>query len=159
MRCKTVKLELLGDQAAALVKNLLEEAEASKVLNSHNIALLYGAEEVDGIFCASMEYVQGNSVATMLARKEGFSIWDLQDIARQTCQGLDHAHAKGLVHYTLEPCEDYGVVGRHGKDFGIRNFHHECFCCTSFGQRSRSFALHVAGTVARRSAGCAFEHF
>jgi serine/threonine protein kinase len=102
---KTVKLEPLGEQAATLVKNLLEEAEASKVLNSHNIALLYGAEEVDGVFCASLEYVQGNSVATMLARKEGFSIWDLQDIARQTCQGLDHAHAKNLVHYTLEPAK------------------------------------------------------
>ena len=102
---KTVKVEALGEQAPALVKNLLDEAAASKVLNSHNIAVLYGAEEVDGVFCASLEYVQGNSVATMLARKEGFSIWDLQDIARQTCQGLDHAHAKNLVHYTLEPAK------------------------------------------------------
>jgi eukaryotic-like serine/threonine-protein kinase len=102
---KTVKLEPLGEQAPALVKNLMEEAEASKVLNSHNIALLYEAQEVDGVFCASLEYVQGNSVATMLARKEGFSIWDLQDIARQTCQGLDHAHAKNLAHYTLEPAK------------------------------------------------------
>src|ERR1700686_408365 len=102
---KTVKLEPLGEQAATMVKNLLEEIEASKVLNSHNIALLNAGEEVDGVFCASLEYVQGNSVATMLARKEGFSIWDLQDIARQTCQGLDHAHAKGLAHYTLEPAK------------------------------------------------------
>ncbi len=102
---KTIKLEPLGEQAALLVKNLLEEAEASKVLNSHNIARLNGGEELDGLFCASLEYVQGNSVATMLARKEGFSIWDLQDIARQTCQGLDHAHAKNLAHYTLEPAK------------------------------------------------------
>jgi serine/threonine protein kinase len=102
---KTIKLQPLGEQAATLVKNLLEEAEASKVLNSHNIALLNGGEEIDGLFCASSEYVQGNSVATMLARKEGFSIWDLQDIARQTCQGLDHAHAKNLAHYTLEPAK------------------------------------------------------
>ena len=102
---KTLKLEALGEQAPALVKSLLEEAEASKVLNSHNIAALYGTEEVDGVFCASLEYIQGNSVATMLARKEGFSIWDLQDIARQTCQGLDHAHAKNLVHYSLEPAK------------------------------------------------------
>jgi serine/threonine protein kinase len=102
---KTVRLEPLGEQAAVLVKSLLEEAEASKVLNSHNISLLYGAGEVDGVFCACLEYVQGNSVATMLARKEGFSIWDLQDIARQTCQGLDHAHAKKVVHYTLEPAK------------------------------------------------------
>ena len=102
---KVVKLEPLGEQAAQLVKTVLEEAQASKVLNSHNIALLNSAEEVEGMLCASMEYVQGNSVATMLARKEGFSIWDLQDIARQTCQGLDHAHAKNIVHSSLEPAK------------------------------------------------------
>lgn len=102
---KTIKLAPLGELASTLVKNLLEESAASKVLNSQNIALLYDSEEVDGFFCASSEYVQGNSVATMLARKEGFSIWDLQDIARQTCQGLDHAHANNLAHYTLEPAK------------------------------------------------------
>ena len=71
---KTIKLEPLGEQSATVVKNLIEEGEASKVLNSHNIAVLHGGEEVDGVFCASLEYVQGKSVATMLARKEGFSI-------------------------------------------------------------------------------------
>ena len=155
---KTVKLELLGEQAATLVKSLLEEAEASKVLNSHNIALLYGAEEVDGVFCASLEYVQGNSVATMLARKEGFSIWDLQDIARQTCQGLDHAHAKNLVHYTLEPSKIMvswdGTVKILG--FGISTM--SALRGPSLGHGSGSSALHVSGTIAWRSAGCALQH-
>ena len=102
---KVIKLAPLGELASTMVKNLLEESAASKVLNSQNIGVLYGSEEADGFFCASSEYVQGNSVATMLARKEGFSIWDLQDIARQTCQGLDHAHANNLAHYTLEPAK------------------------------------------------------
>ena len=102
---KTLKLEVFGDQAAALVQSVLEEAETTKSLNSHNIALVYGAGELEGLFCAALEYVQGNSIATMLARKEGFSIWDLQDIARQTCQGLDHAHAKAVFHYSLEPAK------------------------------------------------------
>jgi eukaryotic-like serine/threonine-protein kinase len=102
---KTMNLQTLGEQAAALVQSVLAEAEGSKVLNSHNIALLYGAGEMDGLLCASMEYVQGNSVATMLARKEGFSIWDLQDIARQSCQGLDHAHVRKVVHHSLEPAK------------------------------------------------------
>jgi serine/threonine-protein kinase len=102
---KTLRLDVLGEQAPALVATMLQEAEASKVLNSPNIALLYGASEIDGAFCADLEYVQGNSVATMLARKEGFSIWDLMDIARQTCQGLDHADAKKVVHHTLEPAK------------------------------------------------------
>ena len=102
---KTVALNKFGSQSAAWVQRLLEEAEATKVLNSHNIALLYGAGEIDGKFCAAMEYVQGNSIATMLARQESFSIWDLQDIARQLCQGLDHAHARKVFHYSLEPAK------------------------------------------------------
>src|SRR5579872_2170613 len=60
---------------------------------------------MEGLFCAAMVYVQGNSIATMLARKEGFSIWDLLDIGRQLCSGLDHASSHNLVHYSLEPAK------------------------------------------------------
>lgn len=102
---KAVRLEPLGDQASALVKEVLAEAETAKTLNSHNVVALYGAGEMDGQLCALMEYVQGNSVATMLERKEGFSIWDLQDIARQACQGLDHAHVHKVFHHSLEPAK------------------------------------------------------
>ena len=102
---KAVGLEAFGEQAAAMVESVHEEAAAAKVLASHNIALLTSVEEIEGKLCASMEYVQGNSVATMLARKEGFSIWDLQDIARQACQGLDHAHVRKVVHCSLEPAK------------------------------------------------------
>jgi serine/threonine protein kinase len=102
---KTIRLEKLADQASVLIEHILQEAEGTKPLGSHNIAQLLGLEEIDGLFCASMEYVQGNSIGTMLARKEGFSIWDLQDIVRQTCQGLDHAHSHHVVHYSLEPAK------------------------------------------------------
>ncbi len=102
---KALRLAALGEQAPAVVSSVLAEAESAKVLNSHNISVLQGATEIDGHLCATMEYVQGNSVATMLARKEGFSIWDLQDIARQACQGLDHAHVHKVVHHSLEPAK------------------------------------------------------
>jgi eukaryotic-like serine/threonine-protein kinase len=102
---KTLQLQMLGDQAGMSVQRILQEAAGSRALGSHNIAQLFGAEEIDGQFCAAMEYVQGNSVATMLSRKEGFSIWDLQDITRQACQGLDHAHSHNVVHYSLEPAK------------------------------------------------------
>src|SRR5437868_6249350 len=52
-----------------------------------------------------MEYIQGNSVATMLARKEGFSIWDLLDITRQVCAALEYAATKGVAHHSLEPAK------------------------------------------------------
>jgi serine/threonine protein kinase len=102
---KTIQLQVLGDQASVLVDHILQEAESTKPLSSHNLAQLTGLEDIDGLFCATMEYVQGNSIGTMLNRKEGFSIWDLQDIARQTCQGLDHAHSHHVVHYSLEPAK------------------------------------------------------
>jgi serine/threonine protein kinase len=102
---KTVDLKPFGDRAPAVVKRVLEEAESSKLLNTHNIAMLFGAGEIEGQFCATMEYVQGNSIETMLARKEVFSIWDVQDIARQSCQGFDHARVNKVLHYSLEPAK------------------------------------------------------
>ena len=100
---KVVDLKPFGEKAAPIVKRILEEAESSKLLNTHNIAMLFGAGEIEGKFCATMEYVQGNSIETMLERKEVFSIWDVQDIARQCCQGLDHARVNKVLHYSLEP--------------------------------------------------------
>jgi len=102
---KTQSLEPLGERAPAFVETLIAEGERTRDLASQNIALLYGAGEIDGQFCAAMEYIQGNSIATMLARKEGFSIWDLVDITRQVCAGLDYAAAQGVVHYSLEPAK------------------------------------------------------
>ena len=102
---KVQDLEPLGDRADAFVNTLIVEGESTRDLVCQNIGLLYGAGEIDGQFCAAMEYIQGNSVATMLARKEGFSIWDLLDITRQVCTGLECADSKGVVHCSLEPAK------------------------------------------------------
>ncbi len=102
---KTIQLNMLAEQADTLMQYILQEAAGTSPLSSHNIAQLIGVEQVDTQCCAAMEYVQGNSIGTMLSRKEGFSIWDLQDIVRQTCQGLDHAHSHNVVHYSLEPAK------------------------------------------------------
>ena len=102
---KVLQADLPAEETAALVQAVLAEAETTKVLSSHNLAVLYGAGEIDGKFCAATEYVQGKSVAGMLAQHDSFSIWDLLDVARQACQGLDHAHARKVVHYTLEPAK------------------------------------------------------
>jgi len=100
---KTQNLEPLGERASGFVDALIAEGEGTRELTTQNIAALYGAGEIEGQFCAAMEYVQGNSIATMLTRKEGFSIWDLLDITRQVCAGLDAAGDKGVCHHSLEP--------------------------------------------------------
>ena len=102
---KTIRLDVFGEHAEEVVQRILQEAETTKDLSSSNITLVYGAGEIDGQFCAAMEYIQGNSIATMLARKEGFSIWDLLDISRQVCQALDHAHEHNVFHFSLEPAK------------------------------------------------------
>jgi serine/threonine protein kinase len=100
---KAIQLSAFGEHASALEPALLAEAESTKVLSSPNITNVFGAGEIEGQFCAAMDYVQGNSIATMLARKEGFSIWDLLDIGRQLCSGFEHAKSHSIVHYSLEP--------------------------------------------------------
>jgi len=102
---KTQSLERLGDRAGAFVGTLVAEGESTRDLASQNLVLLYGSGEIDGQFCAAMEYIQGNSIATMLSRKEGFSIWDLLDITRQVCAGLEHAASKNVAHHSLEPAK------------------------------------------------------
>src|SRR5207253_11304595 len=101
---KVVRLDQVKDRVA-LLKKIFEEAEQAKPLSSHNIAALYGVGDEGDQLLGAAEYVQGNSVATTLARKDGFSIWDLQDIARQVCQALDHAQVHKVVHQSLEPAK------------------------------------------------------
>jgi Protein kinase domain/PEGA domain len=102
---KAIQLSAFGERSGELEKSLLEEAETTKVLSHSNVTPVFGAGEMDGQFCAAMEYIQGNSIATMLANKEGFSIWDLLDIGRQVCGGLDHAHSHQVFHFSLEPAK------------------------------------------------------
>lgn len=101
---KVFTLDRVKDRDA-LIKSVFEEADQAKPLSSHNIAALYGVGDEDGQLLAAAEYVQGNSVATTLAQKDGFSIWDLQDITRQVCQALDHAQVHRVVHHSLEPAK------------------------------------------------------
>jgi eukaryotic-like serine/threonine-protein kinase len=102
---KAIQLSAFGESAAELQQCLLEEAEIAKVLSHSNLTPAHGAAEIDGQLCAAMEYIQGNSIATMLARKEGFSIWDLLDIGRQVCSGLDNARSHNIFHFSLEPAK------------------------------------------------------
>ena len=122
---KVVALNNLPDRDD-LIKTVFEEADRSKPLNSHNIAVLYGVGDEEGQLLAGAEYVQGNSVATTLARKDGFSIWDLQDIARQICHALDHAQVHKVSSPLARTGEDHGPVGRHGQGARFWHFVDEC---------------------------------
>ena len=100
---KAFNLDLAGEDRPNLVKRLIQEAESTRNLSHQNIVLLYGAGEIDGRFCVATEYVEGFSIAGNLAKGERFTVWDMIDISRQVCNGLDHAHNHGVVHRRLQP--------------------------------------------------------
>ena len=100
---KAIQLAAFGDQSSAVEQALLQEVQSTRILSNQNLCRVTSATVIDGQFCAVMEYVQGNSIATMLARKEGFSIWDLLDIGRQLGNGLDDAASHQIIHHSLEP--------------------------------------------------------
>lgn len=100
---KIYDLDQPGIDRQALLNALITEAEGTRDLSHQNIVVLYGAGEIDGLFCASMEYVEGMSLAGMIAKGESFSIWDVLDISRQVCNGLDHAHSRAIFHHRLQP--------------------------------------------------------
>src|SRR5450432_546705 len=100
---KAFNLDLAGEDRPNLVKRLIAEAESTRNLSHQNIVLLYGAGEIDGRFCVATEYVEGFSIAGNLAKGERFTVWDMIDISRQVCNGLDHAHNHGVVHRRLQP--------------------------------------------------------
>ena len=102
---KAIQLAAFGDQSSAVEQALLQEVQSAKVLSNQNLCRVTNSTIIDGQFCAVMEYVQGNSIATMLARKEGFSIWDLLDIGRQLGNGLDDAASHQIIHHSLEPAK------------------------------------------------------
>ena len=102
---KAIQLSVFAEQASAVEQALFQEVESAKGLTSQNLCQVTSGSVIDGQFCAPMEYVQGNSIATMLARKEGFSIWDLLDIGRQLGNGLDDAASHQVIHYSLEPAK------------------------------------------------------
>ena len=100
---KTQSLAPLGERAQQFVEALTAESEMALALAGQNIAQVFGAGEIDGQYCATMEYIEGNSIATMMGRHETFSIWDLLDITRQVGAALEQAALVGVVHSSLEP--------------------------------------------------------
>ena len=78
------------------------EARTLASLNHPNIAQIYGVQETEGNVAIVMELVEGEDLATRVAR--GPLNWsDAQPIARQIAEALDAAHERGIVHRDLKP--------------------------------------------------------
>jgi serine/threonine-protein kinase len=97
----------------------LREARTIAQMNHPNIATIYSIEqEAEKLFIV-MELVEGESLATVLA-KGALPAPEAVRIIRHVAEALAEAHEKGVVHRDVKP--DNVIVGKRGTkvlDFGI----------------------------------------
>jgi serine/threonine protein kinase/dipeptidyl aminopeptidase/acylaminoacyl peptidase len=78
------------------------EAKLLAALNHDNIAAIYSVHESGGVRFLAMEYVDGEDLATRIARG-ALPLEQTLAIARQIAEALEEAHEKGIVHRDLKP--------------------------------------------------------
>ena len=102
---KILRSEFTGD--TAFLGRFRAEAQHTAVLAHPNIAALYDYGEVDQdgehLAYLVMELVEGESLATLLARERRLDVPQTLGILRATAAGLAAAHAAGVVHRDVKP--------------------------------------------------------
>ncbi|MBA2647637.1 MAG: protein kinase [Pyrinomonadaceae bacterium] len=102
------------------LRRFAQEARAASALSHPNVAHVYEIGEADGTSFIAMEYVEGQ----LLEDKIGDCPLDtneIVDIAVQTADALDAAHAEGIIHRDIKPANI--VITPRGQvkvlDFGL----------------------------------------
>jgi serine/threonine-protein kinase len=97
------------------------EAEILQQFRHPNIVRFLAVGRSKGISYFAMEFVEGETLEQLLARKEFLSWQETLDLASQLCQALQYSHEHGVVHRDLKPSNVMvtadGVVKL--TDFGI----------------------------------------
>jgi hypothetical protein len=118
---------LFGDQSAntKMVQRFTHEAEAASRLQHPNLVGVVDFGETDeGLLYLAMDYAAGPDLGLLIHRTGPLPAERVLAIAAQLCDGLAHAHGRGLVHRDFKPdniiieSSDHGDVARIC-DFGI----------------------------------------
>ena len=91
------------DDAQDLLKKILTEAKAASALDHPNIARLYTCGYKDFTVFMTAEYVEGQTLREVMTKRQP-EMAEVLQIAKQLCSALDAAHAKGVFHHFLNPC-------------------------------------------------------
>lgn len=81
-------------------QRFVQEAQAAAALNHPNICTIYEIEESEENFFIAMEFIEGHSLREQL-NQGALSLAQALAIAIQIAEGLQAAHAKGIVHRDL----------------------------------------------------------
>jgi serine/threonine-protein kinase len=87
----------------AVMHRFERESEILKQLKHPNIVRLYATGKFSGTPFYAMEYVEGNSLDVLMARRGRISWEEVVRLGQQLCAGLKHAHDRGIVHRDLKP--------------------------------------------------------
>jgi serine/threonine-protein kinase len=114
--------ETLSQDAAALARFHAEVRTARQV--SHpNVCRMFDIGEAGGTLFLTMEYVDGEDLASVVRRIGRLSPDKATEVARQICAGLAAAHERGVIHRDLKPANvmldgagkirvmDFGLAG------------------------------------------------
>lgn len=85
------------------VKRFYKEGQAAGKLNHNNIVQAIDVGEAGGYHYFVMEYVEGETIYSDLAKGSAFPEEDALDVIIQVAHALNHAHACGLIHRDVKP--------------------------------------------------------
>jgi serine/threonine protein kinase len=115
------------DRDPARLTQLHTEVRMARQVSHPNVCRVYDIDEVDGHTFLSMEYIDGEDLASLLKRIGRFPADRALEIARQICAGVAAAHERGIVHRDFKPSNvmldgsgkvritDFGLAGMSGE--------------------------------------------
>jgi hypothetical protein len=101
-----VALKFLPEHVAADPVHLAQfhnELRVARQVSHKNVCRLYDLGDADGRRFLTMEYVDGEDLASLLRRIGRIPQDKAIDLARQLCAGLAAAHERGVLHRDLKP--------------------------------------------------------
>lgn len=87
-----------------MMRRFQQEGRAASKLSHPNLAQLYefGVSE-EGLPYMIMEYVEGENLSEYIEKHGVLSVEQSIAVARQMCDGLEHAHERGVIHRDIKP--------------------------------------------------------